>query len=78
MNSLQKFVMKELEGTIKYRDKLFYVGPLYHLIFPNLKKLIFMDVDLAITINIKELFRQFQVEIKSYCLSKYSLKPFMI
>ena len=43
--ALQSFLMTNLQaGNGKYLDKLFYVGPLYHRIFPSLKKLIFMDV----------------------------------
>ena len=43
--ALQSFLMSNLQaGNGKYLDKLFYVGPLYHRIFPSLKKLIFMDV----------------------------------
>ena len=33
-----------LQGTNKYLNDLFYVGPLYHQIFINLEKLIFLDV----------------------------------
>ena len=33
-----------LQGTNKYLNDLFYVGPLYHQIFANLDKLIFLDV----------------------------------
>ena len=33
-----------LQGTNKYLNDLFYVGPLYHQIFTNLEKLIFLDV----------------------------------
>ena len=33
-----------LQGTNKYLNDLFYVGPLYHQIFTNLDKLIFLDV----------------------------------
>lgn len=32
------------QGSNKYLDDLFYVGPLYHQIFSNLDKLIFLDV----------------------------------
>ena len=45
ITALQSFLMSNLQaGNGKYLDKLFYVGPLYHRIFPSLKKLIFMDV----------------------------------
>ena len=45
ISALQSFLMTNLQaGNGKYLDKLFYVGPLYHRIFPSLKKLIFMDV----------------------------------
>ena len=45
IQTLQTFLLPNLgEKNGKYLDKLFYVGPLYHMIFPNLKKLIFMDV----------------------------------
>ena len=33
-----------MDGTRKYLDDLFYVGPLYHQIFTRLNKLIFLDV----------------------------------
>ena len=33
-----------IQGTDKYLNDLFYVGPLYHEIFTNLEKLIFLDV----------------------------------
>ena len=33
-----------IQGTDKYLNDLFYVGPLYHQIFTNLEKLIFLDV----------------------------------
>ena len=33
-----------IQGTNKYLNDLFYVGPLYHQIFTNLEKLIFLDV----------------------------------
>ena len=49
----------QLFNVGKYLDKLFYVGPMYHWIFPNLNKLIFMDVDLDIHTDIKVLFEQF-------------------
>jgi len=49
----------QLFNVGKYLDKLFYVGPMYHWIFPNLNKLIFMDVDLDIHTDIKVLFQQF-------------------
>ena len=32
------------QGSNKYLNDLFYVGPLYHQIFTNLDKLIFLDV----------------------------------
>ena len=45
IKTLQTFLLPNLdEKNGKYLDKLFYLGPLYHWIFPNLKKLIFMDV----------------------------------
>ena len=34
----------KIQGTDKYLNDLFYVGPLYHEIFTNLEKLIFLDV----------------------------------
>ena len=33
-----------IQGTDKYLNDLFYVGPLYHEIFTKLEKLIFLDV----------------------------------
>ena len=59
MKALSSFNLDKENESNKYLDKLFFLGPLYHLIFPNLKKLIFMDVDLSITINIKQLYQQF-------------------
>ena len=50
IKTLRSFMMtKMVENTrmVKYMDKLFYTGPLYHRIFPNLNKLIFMDVGKA-------------------------------
>ena len=45
IKTLQTFLLPNLdEKNGKYLDKLFYLGPLYHWIFPNLKKLIFMDI----------------------------------
>ena len=46
INTVQSFMMTKLieNRMVKYKDKLFYTGPLYHRIFPNLNKLIFMDV----------------------------------
>ena len=45
IKTLQTFLLPNLdEKNGKYLDKLFYLGPLYHWIFPNLKKLIFMEV----------------------------------
>ena len=43
ISSLKSFLFHN-SGTQKYADKLFYVAPLYHKIFPTLKKLVFMDV----------------------------------
>ena len=42
--SLQSLLAQHMEGNKKYVDKLFYLGPLYHSIFPQLRKLIFLDV----------------------------------
>ena len=43
--SQKSFLVKDLDaGNRKYHDKLFYVAPLYHQIFENLNKLIFMDI----------------------------------
>merc|ERR1719445_2151713 len=44
---------------MKYVDKLFYLGPLYHKIFPTLGKLIFLDVDLDFYSDVKLLYSQF-------------------
>ena len=43
ISSLKSFLFNN-SGTQKYADKLFYTAPLYHQIFPSLKKLVFMDV----------------------------------
>ena len=50
INTVQSFMMTKLieNRMVKYKDKLFYIGPLYHRIFPNLNKLIFMDVGKAL------------------------------
>ena len=49
INTVQSFMMTKLieNRMVKYKDKLFYIGPLYHRIFPHLNKLIFMDVGKA-------------------------------
>ena len=46
INTVRSFMMNKMieKGVGKYKDKLFYTGPLYHRIFPGLNKLIFMDV----------------------------------
>lgn len=60
IKTLQTFCLPNLdEKNGKYLDKLFYLGPLYHWIFPNLKKLIFMDVDLSVQTSLKLLHSQF-------------------
>jgi len=48
-----------MQGTNKYLNDLFYVGPLYHQIFTNLEKLIFLDVDLEFYRDVKLLYKQF-------------------
>jgi len=48
-----------MQGTNKYLNDLFYVGPLYHQIFINLEKLIFLDVDLEFYRDVKLLYKQF-------------------
>jgi len=48
-----------MQGTNKYLNDLFYVGPLYHQIFANLDKLIFLDVDLEFYRDVKLLYKQF-------------------
>jgi len=48
-----------MQGTDKYLNDLFYVGPLYHEIFTNLEKLIFLDVDLEFYRDVKLLYKQF-------------------
>lgn len=58
IKTVQSFMMTKMDVG-KYNDKLFYTGPLYHRIFPNLNKLIFMDVDLDIQSNINLLYQQF-------------------
>ena len=77
INTVRSFMMTSMVGNRmeKYKDKLFYTGPLYHRIFPQLEKLIFLDVgkaerttrrltqtfcsDLDIQANIKLLHQQF-------------------
>ena len=44
IRALQSYLIPNMEGTKKYVDNLFYMGPLYHRIFPALNKLIFLDV----------------------------------
>ena len=44
IRALQFYLPANMEGTKKYTDSLFYMGPLYHRIFPQLKKLISLDV----------------------------------
>ena len=44
IRALQLYLPADMEGTMKYTDSLFYMGPLYHRIFPQLKKLISLDV----------------------------------
>ena len=57
IKTLQTFCLPNLnEKNGKYLDKLFYLGPLYHWIFPNLKKLIFMDVgEHCFIVNMKQI-----------------------
>ena len=44
IRALQFYLPANMEGTKKYTDSLFYMGPLYHRMFPQLKKLISLDV----------------------------------
>ena len=44
IRALKLFLPDNMEGQKKYTDNLFYMGPLYHRIFPALKKLILLDV----------------------------------
>ena len=44
IRALQFYLPADMEGTKKYTDSLFYMGPLYHRIFPQLTKLISLDV----------------------------------
>ena len=44
IRALQFYLVPNMDGAKKYVDNLFYMGPLYHRIFPALNKLIFLDV----------------------------------
>ena len=44
----------------KYVNNLFYIAPMYHRRMINLKKVIFLDIDISIQHNIKKLWVQFQ------------------
>merc|ERR1719347_639969 len=43
--ALKKWLINGAKGTRKYEDDLFFLAPLYHKIFKNLEKLIFLDID---------------------------------
>ena len=70
IKTLQTFLLPNLdEKNGKYLDKLFYLGPLYHWIFPNLKKLIFMDIGVHVYYLLEtELLRIFI--FRQTCLSR--------
>ena len=44
IQTLKSYLASDMAGNNKYVDNLFYIGPLYHRIFPDLKKLLFLDV----------------------------------
>ena len=44
IGTLKSHLAQDMRGNNKYVDDLFYIGPLYHRIFPDLKKLLFLDV----------------------------------
>ena len=44
----------------KYVNDLFYIAPLYHRKMNNLKKILFLDIDISIQHNIKKIWVQFQ------------------
>ena len=44
----------------KYVNDLFYIAPLYHRKMNNLKKILFLDIDIRIQHNIKKMWIQFQ------------------
>ena len=44
----------------KYVNDLFYIAPLYHRKMSNLKKIIFLDIDISVNHHIKKLWVQFQ------------------
>ena len=44
----------------KYVNDLFYIAPLYHRKMNNLKKILFLDIDIRIQHNIKKIWIQFQ------------------
>ena len=47
IGTLKSYLAQDMEGNNKYVDDLFYIGPLYHRIFTNLKKLLFLDVGMS-------------------------------
>lgn len=59
----------------KYVNDLFYIAPLYHRKMSNLKKILFLDIDISVNNHIKKLWVQFQdmedtenEEISSKCI----------
>ena len=44
----------------KYVNDLFYIAPLYHRKMNNLKKILFLDIDISVQHNIKKIWMQFQ------------------
>ena len=59
IRALQFYLPANMEGTKKYTDSLFYMGPLYHRIFPQLKKLISLDVGKKHLWNSKIIYSRF-------------------
>ena len=44
ISALKFFLPDDMDGNAKYKDDLFFIGPLYHLIFPTIHRLITLDV----------------------------------
>ena len=59
----------------KYVNDLFYIAPLYHRKMSNLKKILFLDIDISVNHHIKKLWVQFQdMEDKSNVNEEISSK----
>ena len=43
----------------KYDDDMFYIAPFYHRIFPQVSRLITVDVDVEFHVDPAQLYRQF-------------------